>query len=71
MADKGLNLFDECTAEFVYLCPKKSASSSWGDTKMYTPGTIANSQRMQTKINKNCAIAKVRLLVEQKILEGI
>ena len=28
---------------------------------MYTPGTIANShtQRVPTKINKNCAVAKV------------
>ena len=29
--------------------------SSWGHNKMYTPGTIANSQteRVPTKINKN------------------
>ena len=46
MADKGLNLFDECAAEFVYLCPKeeKCNCSFCGDSKMYTPGTIANSQ---------------------------
>ena len=35
---------------------------------MYTPGTIANSQMTPTKINKNGAIAKVRVLVEQVIL---
>ena len=38
------------------------------DNKMYTSGTIANSQMMPTKINKNGAIAKVRILVEQAIL---
>ena len=38
---------------------------------MYKPGTIANSQRTPTKINKNGAIAKLRILVEQVILEGI
>ena len=36
---------------------------------MYTPDTTANSQKMPTKINKNGAIAKVRILVEQVILE--
>ena len=36
---------------------------------MYTPGTIANSQRMPTKINKNGPITKVRILVEQVILK--
>ena len=36
---------------------------------MYTSGTIANSQMTPTKINnKNGAIAKVRVLVEQVIL---
>ena len=34
--------------------------SSWGHSKMYTPGTIANSQtqRVPTKINRNGAVAK-------------
>ena len=34
---------------------------SWGHSKMYTPGSIANSkaQRVPTKINKNGAVAKV------------
>ena len=35
---------------------------------MYTPGTIASLQRALTKINKNGAIAEVRILVEQVIL---
>ena len=38
---------------------------------MYTPGTIANLKRVPTKINKNGAIAKGRVLVEQVILEDI
>ena len=38
---------------------------------MYTSGTIANSQRMPTELNKNGAIAKVGILVEQVILEDI
>ena len=35
--------------------------SSCGTSKIYTPGTIANSQtqRVPTKINKNGAVAKV------------
>ena len=46
MADKGLNLFDEWAAECVYVCPQEEecTSSSWGESKMYTPGTKANSQ---------------------------
>ena len=32
---------------------------------MNTPGTIANSEMTPTKIDKNGAIAKVRLLVKQ------
>ena len=35
---------------------------------MYTFGTIANSQRTPTKINKNVAIGKVKALVEQVII---
>ena len=30
---------------------------------MFTPGTITNSQRTPTKINKNDAIAKVTILL--------
>ena len=35
---------------------------------MYTFGTMASSHRTPTKINKNIAIAKVRILMEQVIL---
>ena len=35
--------------------------SSLGDSNMYTPGTIANSQRTPSKINQNGVITKVRI----------
>ena len=59
MVEKDLNLFDECVAECVHLCPQveECISSTWGDSKMYTPDIIANSQRMPTKIKNNGAIA--------------
>ena len=36
MADKGLNLFDECAARYVYLSTQEEqcTSSSWWDIKM-------------------------------------
>ena len=72
MADKGLNLFHECAAECVHLCHQEEecTSSALGDSEMYIAGTIANSQtdRMPTKINKNGAFPKVRILVELGIL---
>ena len=70
MAGKGLNFFDECATDCVNLCPQKEEciSSSRGDNRIYTPGIIGNSQRTPTKINKNGAVAKVRILVEQVIL---
>ena len=70
MVDKSLNLFDECAAEYVHLClqEEECTSSSRGDSRMYTPGTIANPYRTPMKLNKNGAIAKVRILVEQVVL---
>ena len=46
VADKGLNLFDECAAECVHLCHQEEecTSSALGDSEMYIAGTIANSQ---------------------------
>ena len=45
MADKGLNFFDKCAAECVHLCPQEEECTfSWVNSKMYTPGTLANSQ---------------------------
>ena len=45
MAEKGFNLFYECAARCVHL----------------SPGSMANSQRMLTEINKSGAIAKIRI----------
>ena len=60
MVDKDLNLFNERVAECVHLCFREEVctSSSWEDSKTYAPGTLANSQRMPTKINESNAIAK-------------
>ena len=70
MAGKGSNLSDGCAAECVHQCTQEEecTSSYCGDSEMYTPGTIANSQRIPTKINKNGAIAKAIILVEKVIL---
>ena len=46
MAVKGLNFIDEYAG---------CASSSWGDSKMYTSDTIVKSYRTPTKINKTGA----------------
>ena len=75
MTDKGLNLFDDCPDECVYLCPQEEecTSSSWEYCKIYTAGIIANSQagRIPAKINKNGAVVKVRILVEIGILSDV
>ena len=66
MTEKWFNLFDECAARCVHLFPQKEecTSSSWGDSKMYTSGSIANSQRMLTEINESGATVKIKILVE-------
>ena len=49
---------------YIYLCPQEEecTSSSRGHSKIYTPGTIANSQtdRAPTEINEIGAVFKVR-----------
>ena len=67
MTDKGFNLFDEFGAGFVHLFPQEEecTSSSWGDSKMYTSGSIANSQRMLNEINKSEAITKIRIWLKR------
>ena len=40
------------------------SSSSWEDSNMYTPGSIANSQRMLIETNKSGTITKIRIWVE-------
>ena len=66
MAEKGFNLFDECTARCVNLFPQEEdcTSSSWGVSGMYTPRSIANSQRMLIEMNKSGTIAKIRIWAE-------
>ena len=57
---------------YIYRCPQEEecTSSSRGYSKIYTPGTIANLQtdRALTKINKNGAVVRLRILVELGIL---
>ena len=66
MTEKEFNLFDECAARCVHPFPQEEEciSSSWEDSKMYTSGTIANSQRMLAEINGSDTIAKIRIWVE-------
>ena len=63
MTDKGFNLFDECAARCVHLFrQEEECTSSRGDSKMYTSGSIANLQRMlTTEINETGAVAKIRI----------
>ena len=70
MAGKGSSLFEECAIEYVHLCEDiwLRTCSFWGDSKMYTSGTIANLQRKPTKTLKNGVIPKVRILLKQVIL---
>ena len=51
MADKGFNIFDECTARCLHFT--------------VAPGRRGASQMTPAEINKTSAIAKVRILVEQ------
>ena len=72
MTEKGFNLFDECAARCVHLFPQEEecTSSSWGDSKMYTSGSIANSQRILTEINESGATAKIKILVESHTVKA-
>ena len=60
MTSKSLNLLSPQEEEWI--------SSSSGDCKIYTSGTKANLQGITTEKNKNGAIAKVRISVENVIL---
>ena len=48
---------------YIYTLRKKSAPLL-PESKIYTPDAIANSQSTPTKINKNGAIVKLRVLEE-------
>ena len=45
MTGKGFNVFDKSACRCVHLSHQEEecTSSSWGDSKMYTSGSIANS----------------------------
>ena len=66
MTDKGFNLFDDCAAIWVHLFPQEEECTyySWGDNKMYSSGSIVNSQRMLTEINESGVITKISIWVE-------
>ena len=70
ITDKGFSVFDGCTSRCVNQSPQEEElqqecnSSSWGESKVYTSGSIASSQRMPTEINESGAIAKIRISVE-------
>ena len=63
MTDKAFNYFDKCAARCVHLFPQEEecTSSSWGDSKVYTSSSIANSQRMETERNESGTIAKIKV----------
>ena len=73
MTNKGFNLFDDCAVRCVHLFPEEEeyTFSSWGDSKTYTSGGIAYSQRMLTEINKSSAIAKIRICVESNTVKHL
>ena len=65
MTDKGFSLFDECASRCVHLpLQEEECTSSWGNSKMYTSGSIASSQRVLTEIRESRTIAKTRISVE-------
>ena len=60
MTDKGFSLFDECASRCVNLpLQEEECTSSWGNSKMYTSGSIASSQRVLTEIKESGTIAKI------------
>ena len=63
MTEKRFNLFDEYAPRCVHLLPQEEefTSSSCWDIKMCTSCSVANSQRMQTKINAIGIIDKIRI----------
>ena len=71
MQDKGLNLFDECAAECVYtFAPSGRIVYLFFLRGQLTVHTWHHS-KFTEDVNKNGAIAKVRILVKQVILKGI
>ena len=48
----------------LFLQEEECSSFSWGESKVYTSGSILNWQIMLTEINESGAIAKIRIWVE-------
>ena len=51
----------------VHICSLRNqecTSSSCGDSKLFKSGSIANSQRILTEINKSGAITNIKVRVE-------
>ena len=73
MIDKVFDLFDDCASRCVHLSPEKEECtySFWGDSKMYTSGSIASSQRMLSEINESGAIAKIRISMERDTIKHL
>ena len=73
MSGKVFNVFDECTSRCVHLSPqeKEYTSSSRGDSKMYTSGSISNSERMPTETNGSGAISKIRISVKSDTVKHL
>ena len=63
MADKGLNFFDQSTAEVH--------SFSSGESKRCTSGSVTNSQRMLPEIEKSSAIAITRIWEESNTVKHL
>ena len=55
MADKGLNRFDKCAARCVHVSPQEEecTSSSWGDGKICTCGSIVSQHKFTEHANWN------------------
>ena len=73
MPEKGFNLFDKCATRCVNLSlqEEECSSSSWGDIKMYTSGSIANSKRVLAEINKSGAKTKIRIWLERNTVKHL
>ena len=73
MTGKGSNVFQECVSSCVHLSPQEEerTSSSRGDSKMCTSGSIASSKRMPTEINESGTIANIRTSVESDTVKHL
>ena len=73
LTGKGFNVLNEYASRCVRLSPQEEGctSSSWGDCKMCTSGSIASSKRLPTEVNESGAIAKIRISVENDAVKHL